>query len=339
MKLRLLYALLLFAFHAQAADEHAGSTAPAVAANAEAAQPQVHVHGAESASPITADSGEEAAAHVPGTDAGPPASAHVHEATVPDAAANAAEHVHATADSPTERSSAPVYVDNSASMQEARHMAMMMHGATLNTYLIAERFEHVRDGGDDALQWEMQGWVGGDLNKLWFKTEGGYDTDSNHSEEIEVQALYSRAVAPYWDFQAGVRQDNGFGPSRTYAVFGFQGLAPYWFEVDAAAFLSERGDLSARIEAEYDLRFTQRLLLQPRLELNHAFSEDAAIGAGKGLRDASFGLRLRYEIRREFAPYIGVEWHKAYGDTATFSAQRGADTDSLNVVAGVRIWY
>ena len=137
----------------------------------------------------------------------------------------------------------------------------------------------------------MQGWLGRDLNKFWFKTEGAYDIDAQRSEETEVQALYSRAVAPYWDVQAGVRQDNGFGPSRSYAVIGLQGLAPYWFEIDAAAFVSERGDLSSRLEAEYELRFTQRMLLQSRIELDYAFGDDVAIGAGKGVRDASFGLR------------------------------------------------
>ncbi len=218
-------------------------------------------------------------------------------------------------------------------------MNMMMHGDTINTYLVAERFEQVRDDERDSLQWEMQGWAGRDINKFWFKTEGAYDTDSNNSDDVEVQALYSRAVAPYWDVQTGVRVDNGFGPSRTYAVLGLQGLAPYWFELDAAAFFSERGDLSTRLEAEYDLRFTQRLLLQPRLEVNYAFADDDVIAAGKGLRDASFGLRLRYEIRREFAPYIGVEWHKAYGDTAMYLGQQGVAPDDVNLVAGVRIWY
>lgn len=218
-------------------------------------------------------------------------------------------------------------------------MSMMMHGETLNTYLIAERLERNWNDDDDALEWEMQGWIGRDLDKFWFKTEGEYDTNDSRSERTEVQALYSRAIAPYWDLQAGVRQDNGFGPSRSYAVIGLQGLAPYWFELDAAAFVSERGDLSSRLEAEYELRFTQRTLLQSRLELDYAFADDVAIGAGEGLRDASLGLRLRYELRREFAPYIGVEWHKAYGDTATYLGQRGLERDAVNLVAGLRIWY
>jgi copper resistance protein B len=229
--------------------------------------------------------------------------------------------------------------DESAAMTQARHINMLMHGDTINTYLIAERLEQNWSDDGDSLQWEMQGWAGGDLNKFWFKTEGAYDTDNKQSEKTEVQALYSRAIAPYWDLQTGVRQDNGFGPSRSYAVIGLQGLAPYWFEVDAAAFVSERGDLSSRVEAEYELRFTQRTLLQSRVEFDYAFADDVEIGAGKGLRDASFGLRLRYEIRREFAPYIGVEWRKAYGDTATYLDRRGLELDSVNLVAGLRVWY
>jgi copper resistance protein B len=255
------------------------------------------------------------------------------------AAQAAPAHVHATDTAAVVASAASASVDDSAAMQEARHMNMMMHGDSINYFMLADRLEQVSDGGSDVLQWEMQGWVGRDLDKFWFKTEGAYDTDSKHSEHTEVQALYSKAVAPFWDVQTGVRQDNGFGPSRTYAVLGVQGLAPYWFDLDAAAFVSERGDLSARLEAEYDLRFTQRILLQPRFELNHGFADDAAIGAGKGLRDASFGLRLRFEVRREFAPYFGVEWHKTYGATARFQNQRAEQRDSVNMVAGVRIWY
>src|SRR5687767_7545613 len=131
-----------------------------------------------------------------------------------------------------------VSASSDAAMAEARHMNMMMHGETLNTYILANRFELVRDNGADTLEWDIQGWAGRDINKFWFKTEGSYDTDTNHADDLEVQALYSRAVAPFWDVQVGVRQQNGFGPSRTYAVFGLQGLAPYWFELDAAAFVS-----------------------------------------------------------------------------------------------------
>jgi len=315
--LTLLFALLAVCRYAEAAEEHAGHTAPASAGEPD--QPVVDT---------------AASQHDGGTDN--TQSAHDHGATADQVAEETAVHQH-EASAPAQASALPR--DDSAAMQEARHMTMMMHGDTINTYLIAERLEQNWDSGDDSLEWEMQGWVGRDINKFWFKTEGAYDIDDSKSEETEVQALYSRAIAPYWDLQAGVRQYNGVGPSRSYAVIGVQGLAPYWFEVDAAAFVSERGDLSSRLEAEYELRFTQRTLLQSRVELDYAFADDAAIGAGKGLRDASFGLRLRYEVRREFAPYIGVEWHKAYGDTARYLDLRGVERDSVNLVAGFRVWY
>jgi copper resistance protein B len=229
--------------------------------------------------------------------------------------------------------------DESQVMQEARHMSSMMHGETLNWLLLGERFEQREDDGDTAYLWELQGWVGRDLDKLWFKTEGHYDARRDTTERTEVQLLYSRAIAPFWDLQAGLRVDGGAGPSRTHAVLGVMGLAPYWFEVDAAVFLGERGDPGARLEAEYELRFTQKLLLQPRLELNYSADDDPAVGVGQGLNEASFGLRLRYEFRREIAPYLGVEWSRAYGATANLLRTAGKDREELSVVAGLRFWY
>jgi copper resistance protein B len=224
--------------------------------------------------------------------------------------------------------------DESAVMQEARHSGMMLHGDAINYLLLGERFERLEG---DRFNWEAQGWVGRDLDKLWFKTEG--HREQGATERAEVQALFSRAVASFWDLQAGLRHDTGTGATRTHAVFGLQGLAPYWFEVDLAAFVSERGDASARLELEYELRFTQRLLLQPRVELNYSFADDFAAGIGQGFSDTSVGLRLRYEIRREFAPYVGVEWSRASGATAQLLVNQGREREELSVVAGVRVWY
>ncbi len=224
--------------------------------------------------------------------------------------------------------------DNSPAMQEARHMNLMMHGDALNFLVLGERVEFAEG---DVSTWDLQGWIGYDRDKLWFKTEGRHDAEA--ADHSEVQALYSRAVAPYWDLQAGLRRDDSGSASRTHAVLGVQGLAPYWFEVDAAAFVSERGDVSARLETTYELRFTQKLLLQPRLELNYSFADDPALGIGEGMSEASFGLRLRYELRREFAPYLGVEWSRAYGNTATLLRAAGRDREELSLVAGMRFWY
>lgn len=213
------------------------------------------------------------------------------------------------------------------------------HGGQVNSLILGERLEYQSNDGDPLLVWEGQGWVGGDLQKLWFKTEGEYETHESRFEEAELQALYSRAVSPFWELQAGLRYDVNPNPSRTYAVIGVQGLAPYWFELDGALFLSNNGDLSARFEAEYELRFTQRLMLQPRVELSAAFSNDKDIGVGSGLSTAQAGLRLRYEVTREFAPYIGVSWSQAFGATKDFERAEGNEAKQVSFVAGVRFWF
>ena len=219
-----------------------------------------------------------------------------------------------------------------AEMQAAREALHDSHGNAVNWMVLGERLEYDIDD-DSILVWEGQGWIGGDIDKAWFKTEGEYE--DGDVAEFELQALYSRAISSFWDFQVGLRQDVEPSPSRTYGVIGVQGLAPYWFELDAAFFLSAEGDVSARLEAEYDLRLTQRIVLQPRLELNGAFSKDTAAGIGSGLTTSEFGLRLRYEIRREFAPYIGVSWSRAHGDTRDL----GSAVDRNSVVLGLRFWF
>lgn len=224
-------------------------------------------------------------------------------------------------------------------MQQAQHELHATHGERLNYLLLGERFEYARDAGRDSYQWEAQAWLGYDRDKLWLKTEGHYDADANSTERMEWQALYSRAIAPFWDVQLGLRHDSGAYATRNYAVVGLQGLAPYWFELDMAVFLSERGDFSARAEAEYELRFSQRLLLQPRVEVNLQGSDDPEAGVGQGLSEASIGLRLRYEWRREFAPYLGLEWVRAFGDTADLLQRDGLAREESRVVAGLRFWY
>lgn len=223
-------------------------------------------------------------------------------------------------------------------MSEARKDVQHEHG-DLNQYMImGDRLEWQDTGDDGTILWNVKAWYGGDINKLYIKSEGEFSLGEDEFEDAEVQALWSRAVSPFWDLQAGVRYD--LEPTgRTHAVLGIQGLAPYWFEVNAASFLSTDGDLSVRVEVEYDLRFTQRLTLQPRAEVEFSAQDIPELAIGSGLTGTDLGLRLHYEVRREFAPYIGVEWQKNYGDTADFVRGSGGDPDKVLGVIGVRTWF
>lgn len=223
-------------------------------------------------------------------------------------------------------------------MAESRAQVQHHAGGQTNWFAMADRFELQSTDDEDALVWDAQGWIGGDINKLFVKTEGDYSFDESQVEDAEIQALWSRAVSTYWDVQAGLRYDIE-PEGRAHAVAGVQGLAPYLFEVDAAAFLSEEGDLTARTEVEYELLFTQRLILQPRIEANFSAQDIPERELGTGLTDLDAGLRLRYEIKREFAPYVGFSWHRAFGDTADFIEASGGDKQSTAFVVGIRAWY
>ncbi|RIV84014.1 copper resistance protein B [Aurantiacibacter xanthus] len=201
----------------------------------------------------------------------------------------------------------------------------------------ADRAEYRVRGGQDGYLWDVQGYYGGDLDKFWFKSEGEGNF-GGELESAELQGLWSHAIGPWWDLQAGVRQDFT-GPERTHAVVGIQGLAPYLFEVDAAAFLSTSGDVTARFEAELDQRITQRLILQPRAELNLAAQDIPELGVGAGLDSAELGLRLRYEFTRQFAPYVGIEQEWKVGSSADFARAADEDPSVTNFVFGVRFWF
>lgn len=224
-------------------------------------------------------------------------------------------------------------------MAEQKRLLQEESGGGTNLFLQADRLEIQSNEGAPLLLWDAQGWYGGDLDKLWIKTEGDYALEGKSLEEAEIQALYSRAITPYFDLQAGVRHDVEPHPSKTHGVAGIQGLAPYWFEIDAAAFFSEDGDVSARVEAEYDLLLTQRLILQPRAEFDLAVQDVAEIGVGAGLSSAEIGLRLRYEIIRQAAPYIGISWARKVGRTADFARAGGEDVEAVSIVAGFRLWF
>ena len=205
------------------------------------------------------------------------------------------------------------------------------------TKVMIDRLELRSTDGPDPWVLDAQAWVGRDLNKIWFKTE--VEKVGGETEEAQLQALYSRAIAPYWDVQVGWRHDFKPNPTRDWLAIGFEGLAPYWFEVDAAVFVGGNGRVAARIKAEYEWMFTQKWVLSPEFEVNLHSKNDGAVGTGSGLSDMELGLRLRYEIRREFAPYIGVNLTRLFGNTADFARDEGEDTDDVQVVAGVRIWF
>ena len=196
----------------------------------------------------------------------------------------------------------------------------------------------VRAGdGDRHLVWEVDAWVGKDLNKLWFKSEG--ERVSGETEEAELQLLYSRAISPFWDFQAGWRRDIKPEPERDWLAVGVKGLAPYLFEIDASLFVGKSDQVGARLQAEYEYMLTQKWVLSPEIELNFHAKDDEATEVGSGLSDAQMGLRLRYEFRREFAPYIGVNGWSKYGNTADIAKAGGGDTEDTQIVAGIRAWF
>jgi copper resistance protein B len=242
---------------------------------------------------------------------------------------------------PPEALSGPLHAADAAigaeAMAAARKAGAREMGGMGLSWFQADRLEARAHSGKDGFLWDLQGFIGGDIDKLWLKSEGE-GAFSDKPEHAEVQALWSHAVDPWWDVQLGLRQDL-IGPDRTHAVIGIQGLAPYEFEVDAALFVSTKGDVTARIEVELDQRITQRLILQPRSELGLAAQDVPELGIGAGLDHAELGLRLRYEITRQFAPYVGVEHERKFGQSARYARAAGEDPIVTSVVMGIRFWF
>jgi len=223
-------------------------------------------------------------------------------------------------------------------MARSRDEMMKEEGAQTFALLMFNLAEYNARKGSDGYRWDAEGWFGGDINRLVVKTEGEGMVREG-LESAEVQALYSRAIGPYFNLQAGIRHDFRPSPSRTYAVIGVEGLAPYWFEVGGALFLSNKGELLGRLEGYYDQRLAQRLVLQPRVEMDFAAQDVPETRTGAGLSSAELGLRLRYEITRQFAPYIGISHDAKVGQTARYARADGEDAATTSFVAGVRIWF
>lgn len=225
-----------------------------------------------------------------------------------------------------------------ATMARARARMLREHGDITAARLMADRLELRRIGGADGIAWDADLWVGKDIDRLWISTEGEA-AFGEPPEHAEVQALWSHAVGPWSDVQAGLRQDVRAGPDRTHAVLRLRSLLPYWIEFDGAIFLSHTGDLTARAEVEHDVRITPRLIAQVRAEADLSAQAVPEIGSGSGVTGTALGLRFRYEITPRFAPYVGAEWEQAHGATARLARARGDDPGGVALVAGIRFWF
>jgi copper resistance protein B len=218
------------------------------------------------------------------------------------------------------------------------HMAEMMQMDDRERFgkILIDQLEWRHTDAGASATWEAQGWYGGDYNKLFVKTEG--ERVAGSTEDARVDLLWDRIVSRWWSMQTGVRQDFGEGPSRTWAALGLQGIAPCWFDAEATLYVGEKGRTAARLKAEYDVLLTQRLILQPEIEANLYGKSDPARQVGSGLSDMDLGVRLRYEIRRELAPYVGISWRRRFGSSADMARVAGESASDVQLLAGIRLW-
>ncbi|QXQ05999.1 copper resistance protein B [Sphingosinicellaceae bacterium] len=223
-------------------------------------------------------------------------------------------------------------------MAEARSMLRHESGAMSNRMVMIDRLEWRPGPQANRYDWEAEGWTGGDTDRLAFKTKGE-GAFGGKAEKIELQAGWLHAIDPWFDVRAGIRQDFQAGPHRTQAVVAVEGLAPYWLDVEAELFLSQKGELTARTEASYDQRLTQSLILQPRAELNISAQDVPELGLGSGLNSVELGLRLRYEITRRLGPYVGVSWERKLGGSARYARADDEKPQGARFVTGIRLWF
>jgi copper resistance protein B len=229
----------------------------------------------------------------------------------------------------------PVYVMGDMSTQRMIELMQMEDDAPFGMVLL-DQLEWQRSNDADVMSWELDAWYGDDYDKLWFETEG---ERLSGETEGRVEIMWDRIVSPWWSVQTGLRHDIGSGPSRTWIDLGVQGTSPCMVEIDAAIYIGEQGRLAARFSSEYDVLITQRLVLQPELELRAYSKDDPENRVGSGLSDIELALRLRYEIRREVAPYLGVRWKRRFGRTADLAREHGEGQGDVAFVAGVRAWF
>jgi copper resistance protein B len=202
-----------------------------------------------------------------------------------------------------------------------------------------DQFEGRTNGSDSELRWDGEAWIGTDMNRLWLKSEGF--SNNNTVSDGDHEAMYDRPIPHlrYFDGQVGVRADLDSGPSRTWAAIGIEGLAPYYFELAPTLYVRDGGNVAGRVTGSYDLLLTQRWIVQPQAEFNFYSKDDPARRIGSGLSDIDTGVRLRYEISRKFAPYIGFAYNGKYGNTASYSRRAGETTSEPRFIFGLRLWY
>jgi copper resistance protein B len=222
------------------------------------------------------------------------------------------------------------------SQREMTQMMEMNDAAALGKLLV-DQLEW-RDGdGTNGPAWDAQAWYGTDYNKLWFKTAGVHLDGA--TQDARAELLWDRVFSRWWSAQAGARHDFGEGPSRNWLALGVEGLAPYFFDIEATAYVGDAGRTAARFRAQYELLFTQRVILQTELEVNAYGKDDPERQIGAGVSDLQLGFRLRYEIHRELAPYVGVAWLRRLGKTADLVQASGQDPSVWQVLAGIRFWF
>lgn len=211
------------------------------------------------------------------------------------------------------------------------------HDNAVHYFVLFDQLEWQAGKGTDGLSIDSRGWVGRDRDRVWFRAEG--DSENGRVGEAQAHLLYGRQFSRWWDVVAGIRQDFRPGPAQTWAAFGVQGLAPYWFEVEATGYVGASGRTHARFEVEYELLLTNRLVLQPLVEAEIFGKSDPERGVGAGLSTTDVGFRLRYEFRREVAPYVGITWKNKWGKTADFAEAAGEETGGARFVTGLRLWF
>jgi copper resistance protein B len=211
------------------------------------------------------------------------------------------------------------------------------HDRAIHSFVLFDQLELLAKGHEQRIAIDSKGWIGRDRDRVWFRAEG--DGDEERIEEAQVHVLYGRQVSRWWDVVGGIRQDCRPGPAQTWAAVGIQGLAPYWFEVEATGYVGGGGRTHARLEVEYELLLTNRLIAQPLAEIELFGKSDPQRGIGSGLSTTDLGFRVRYEFKRELAPYAGVVWRNKWGKTAEFAEAAGEGTGGARFVTGLRLWF